>query len=55
MDVDWETLGIGMAASGITAYLCIRLFITTIERIGFLPFVIYRLILGFGLAYFIWG
>ena len=55
VDVDWTTLGIGMAASGITAFVCIRLFITTIERIGFLPFVIYRLILGFGLAYFIWG
>lgn len=53
--VDWSKLGLGMAVSGITAYLCIRLFLATIERIGFLPFVIYRLIIGAGLVYFVWG
>ncbi len=53
--VAWDQLLTGMAVSGITAYLCIRLFLETIEKIGFLPFVIYRLIVGFALAYFIWA
>ncbi|MFN3237771.1 MAG: undecaprenyl-diphosphate phosphatase [Pseudomonadales bacterium] len=52
--VDWSRLGLGLVVSAVTAYLCIRLFLTTIERIGFMPFVIYRLALGFGLAWFIY-
>lgn len=53
--VDWNTLALGMVISGITAYLCIKFFLKAIERIGFLPFVIYRLALGLALAYFVWG
>lgn len=30
----------------LTALLCIHAFLTLIDRIGFLPFIIYRLILG---------
>ncbi len=52
--VAWDQLLIGMSVSGVTAYLCIRLFLETIEKIGFLPFVIYRLVVGLALAYFIW-
>lgn len=51
--VDWTSLGFGMLVSGVTAYLCIRTFLSAIERIGFLPFVIYRLALGFGLAWYV--
>lgn len=54
LSVEWGKLAMGMLVSGVTAYACIKLFITTIERIGFLPFVIYRLLLGIALAYFIW-
>ena len=43
---DWLVVGIGMLVSSISAYLCIRFLLSFIERIGFLPFVIYRLILG---------
>ena len=43
---DWLAVGIGTLVSGISAYLCIRFLLGFIERIGFLPFVIYRLILG---------
>lgn len=52
--VNWTKLALGWVVSGITAYLCISLFLSAIERIGFLPFVIYRLALGLGLAVFIW-
>ena len=44
--IDWLTLGLGWLFSGISAYLCIQLFLDYINRLGFLPFVIYRLILG---------
>lgn len=53
--INWSRMGLGVVVSGITAYLCIRLFLSFIERMGFLPFVLYRLALGLWLAYFVWG
>lgn len=47
--VPWVQLGVGMSVSAITAYLCIRLFLNVIDRVGFVPFVLYRLVLGFAL------
>jgi undecaprenyl-diphosphatase len=44
--VEWNALLIGLVLSFITAYLCIHYFLRFIERIGMLPFVIYRLALG---------
>jgi undecaprenyl-diphosphatase len=37
---------LGTAISAVSAYLCITLFLQALERIGMLPFVIYRLLLG---------
>jgi len=44
--VDTSAMLTGALLSGITAYLCIHLFLKMLERIGMLPFVIYRLALG---------
>ncbi len=44
--VDWFALGLGVVLSAVTAYLCIHYFLKLLERIGMLPFVIYRLVLG---------
>jgi len=44
--VDWFAICVGAILSGVSAYLCIHLFLKLLERIGMLPFVIYRLILG---------
>lgn len=44
--VDWESLFYGIGLSFVSAYVCIYLFLSWISRIGMLPFVIYRLILG---------
>jgi len=41
-----DTLLIGISVSAISAYLCIKYFLKLIERVGFMPFVIYRLLLG---------
>lgn len=48
--VPWNDIFAGTAVSGITAYACIFLFLKFIEKMGFLPFVIYRLVLGAGLC-----
>ncbi len=44
--VAWDVLWLGMGVSFISAYLCIRLFLAWINRVGLLPFVWYRLGLG---------
>ena len=47
--VQWDSLLLGTLVAGASAYLCIRLFIGYINQVGFMPFVIYRLLLGTGL------
>jgi undecaprenyl-diphosphatase len=49
--VAWNVLLLGGLTAGITAYLCIHVFLKLLERIGMLPFVIYRLLLGGVLLY----
>lgn len=44
--VDWMAMVSGALLSFVSAYLCIRLFLQLIGRIGMLPFVLYRLLLG---------
>lgn len=44
--VEWLSLAIGVGLAFITAYLCIHYFLRFIERIGMLPFFIYRMLLG---------
>lgn len=44
--VAWDIITMATLVSAASAYLCIRLFLNFINRIGFMPFVIYRLILG---------
>jgi undecaprenyl-diphosphatase len=39
-----------VALAAVVAMLCIHFFLRLIERIGFLPFIIYRLLLGLGLV-----
>lgn len=51
--VDWQALGLGTLLSFVAAYACIFLFLKYIERMGMTPFVIYRLVLGFGLLIFL--
>ncbi|RKZ40126.1 MAG: undecaprenyl-diphosphatase [Gammaproteobacteria bacterium] len=50
--VNWYALGLGVVFSALSAYLCIRVFISLLDRIGMLPFVIYRV--GLGIALLLW-
>jgi undecaprenyl-diphosphatase len=47
--VEWLVLLYAIFISALVAYLCIHYFLQLIERIGFLPFVIYRVLLGIAL------
>lgn len=51
--VDWNALLFGAVFSFVSAYACIYLFLAWISKIGMLPFVIYRLILGSALLLFV--
>ncbi|OYW91227.1 MAG: undecaprenyl-diphosphatase [Alishewanella sp. 32-51-5] len=44
---------LGMGLSFISALICIHFFLKIISRMGMLPFVIYRLLLGIGLLVFL--
>ncbi len=48
----WDALILGALFSAVSAYLCIHFFLKLLERVGMLPFVIYRLILGVVLLVF---
>lgn len=45
-EVNWSALLLGIAFAAITAYFCIHAFFYFIRKIGVLPFVLYRLLLG---------
>ena len=51
--VDWQAIGLGSLLAFISAYTCIHYFLILLNKVGMMPFVIYRLILGFGLLWFI--
>jgi len=44
--VNWVELAYGLLLSMFTALICIHYFLKFINRVGFLPFVVYRLVLG---------
>ena len=51
--VDWLSMAMGAGLSAVSAYACIYLFLGWIDKIGFMPFVLYRLLLGAVLIWFI--
>ncbi|MCV6590252.1 MAG: undecaprenyl-diphosphate phosphatase [Marinobacterium sp.] len=42
----WQMIGAGLVLSAISAWTCIHLFLKALDRIGMMPFVIYRMLLG---------
>ena len=45
-DARWSELAAGALVTAICAYACIHVFLRLVDRIGFMPFVAYRLVLG---------
>ena len=52
--VNWVALMIASITSFVAAYLCIDFFLKLVEKIGMVPFVVYRVLLGGGLLVWIW-
>ena len=54
--IDWFQFGLAVVLSALAGWLCIAAFLALLQRVGLLPFVIYRLALGgvlIWLAFFI--
>jgi undecaprenyl-diphosphatase len=51
--VDWVSLGLGAVASGLAAYFCIATFLRLLNKVGFMPFVYYRIVLA-AILYVFW-
>ncbi len=49
--VAWGPIILGTGVAAASAYLCIHFFMQLIERVGMLPFVVYRLLLGVALLF----
>jgi len=49
--INWNELFYAMSLAAITAYVCIHYFLKLIARTSFMPFVVYRLLLGFVLLF----
>ena len=45
-DAQWSALAAGALLTAVCAYACIHAFLRLVDRIGFAPFVAYRLVLG---------
>ena len=44
--IDWFQFGLAIVLSALAGWLCIAAFLVLLQRVGLLPFVIYRLALG---------
>lgn len=51
--VNWAEMAYGLVLSFVSAYICITFFLSVISKMGMLPFVIYRMLLGAGLVAFL--
>lgn len=51
--VDWQAIGLGSVLAFVSAYACIHYFLILINKVGMMPFVVYRLLLGVGLLWFV--
>lgn len=51
---DWSGIALGAGLSFVSAVICIHLFLKFLERLGLMPFVIYRMVLGLLLLVMLW-
>lgn len=53
--VDWYAMGLGSFLAFVSAYACIHYFLILVNKLGMMPFVAYRMVLGFGLLWFLYA
>jgi undecaprenyl-diphosphatase len=49
--IDWMEFGLAVVLSALAGFVCIAAFLALLKRVGLLPFVIYRLMLGVALLW----
>jgi undecaprenyl-diphosphatase len=49
--VDWDSVFLGIVLAAISGFLCIHFLLQFIQRIGMLPFTLYRLLLAGFIVY----
>lgn len=52
--VPWGAMALGLVVAAVSAWLCIKLFLAAIQRIGMMPFVVYRLLLAAVIVVVFW-
>ena len=50
-DIDWFQFGLAIGLSALAGWFCITAFLALLQRVGLVPFVIYRLALGVALLW----
>jgi len=51
--IDWLQFGLAVTLSAIAGWFCIAAFLALLQRVGLVPFVVYRLVLGFVLLWLV--
>lgn len=49
--IDWLQFGLAVALSAMAGWICIAAFLVLLQRVGLVPFVVYRLVLGVALLW----
>jgi undecaprenyl-diphosphatase len=44
--IDWSQFGLALGLAAIAGWVCVAAFLALLKRVGLLPFVVYRLLLG---------
>lgn len=52
-NIDWSAFVLAMAFSAVAGWVCIAAFLALLKRVGLMPFIIYRLVLGLVLLWII--
>lgn len=52
-NVEWSQFFIAVSVSGVAGWVCIAAFLALMKRVGLMPFVVYRLVLGLLLLWLI--
>lgn len=52
--INWVEFAVGAAVAAVAGWVCIAAFLALIQRIGLVPFVYYRLVLGVVLLWLTW-
>ena len=44
--IDWSQFGLALGLAAIAGWVCVAAFLALLKRVGLMPFVVYRLLLG---------